>query len=174
MARSDYMVLSRPCKIFFAGWESTTTRLQQAGWNLAVEYNHREEVSLALRFDPGRIYMLTGPSDNCWWDERVGPTFQVRHIAADFICNIEYFSAFEPFDAKPQMIQRGSIKEHKIFAPVLARTEEIIVEPSTVAELMDKIRKLQAPELKAIRDRNRRDEPIQQQVFHAQILSFAG
>lgn len=55
--------------------------------------------------------------------------------------------------------------------------EEIIVDQASVSELMDRIRKLQEPELAAIRERNRRREQrsaneVVERVS-AQIISIA-
>lgn len=190
MALSDSRILSEPCQVLFAGWESTTTRLQQAGWQLSAEQDfNRMSIRLALKFEPARLFMVAECQD---WDYmryarspyRDGhpPTFQIRHAASDMhIQLMESSFDFRPFDAKPQFTsaERKSIKDFGIFAPCLARTEEIIVEPQTVAALLDEIRKLQAPELAEIRkrnaDRDRRNstEPMAQQRFHAQIVSLA-
>jgi hypothetical protein len=90
--------------------------------------------------------------------------------------------AFEPIDAKPQMVRmtRKSIDDFQIVATPLARTQEIIVEPATVAEMLEKIKAMQVPEQAAIRARNRLRESREsydidsspRQIFHAQIISI--
>lgn len=64
------------------------------------------------------------------------------------------------------------LSDFAVFAPM---AEEIIVEPATVAGLLDQIKQLQAPELAAIRERNRRADSrnFTAQRFHAQIVSLA-
>jgi hypothetical protein len=110
--------------------------------------------------------------------------FHVRYCASNVVVQMmDDLSNFRPIDAAPQMtrIERKSIEDFGIFATPLARTEEIIVEPETVSELLERIKSLQAPELAAIRERNRRRErdpgavaePMQRQRFHAQIVSLA-
>lgn len=190
MALSDQRILSQPCRVIFAGWESTTTRLQQAGWQLSAEQDfNRMAIRLALKFEPARLFMLAEAQE---WDlyqagsnpYRDGhpPTFRIRHAASDmYVQLMESSFDFRPFDAVPQFtsVARKSIEDFGIFAPCLTRTEEIIVEPATVAGLLEQIKSLQAPELDAIRERNRQadrrgvSEPMQQQRFHAQIVSLA-
>lgn len=184
MARSDSRVLSEPCRVMFAGWESTTTRLQQAGWSLSVEQNFREEsIRLAMRFEPCRLYMMAesqrfGFYRHAEYRDQL-PVFDIRYCATEITVQmIDDLSMFRPIDAQPQFTnaERRSIEDFGIFATPLARTEEIIVEPETVTKLLEKIKKLQAPELAAIRERNRvreRTQPMARQQFHAQILSLA-
>ena len=186
MALSDVgpaRLLSRPCRVIFAGWESTTSRLQQAGWQLSSEQDFNvNTVRLALRFEPARLFMIAEAQPWEFFKERSeAPTFHIRHAATDMhIVLTESSFDFRPFDAAPQLTTavRRSIEDYGIFAPCLARTEEIIVEPATVAGLLEQIKSLQAPELAAIRERNRQAErrdqaPMQQQRFHAQIVSLA-
>lgn len=112
--------------------------------------------------------------------------FVCRHMAGELsITEPMNLSAFQPIDARPMTMTRQLLSqaedEFRIFAPALTRTEEIIVEPATVHECLERIRQLQAPELAAIRERNRsRDirnqplpDPSQRQMVHAQIISIA-
>ena len=55
-------------------------------------------------------------------------------------------------------------------------SEEIIVAPETVADLFERIKKLQSPELAAIRERNRTREYQQgqrQEQVVAQVITLA-
>jgi hypothetical protein len=107
--------------------------------------------------------------------------FRVVFMANDItVVTYDNLSQFSPIDAMPQftMQERKSVDDFGIFATPLARTEEIIVEPETVMQLLEKIKAMQSPEQAAIRERNRSrerrmGEPIQRQQFHAQILSIA-
>lgn len=197
MARIDERFLSPPCRVLFAGWETTTTKLQQAGWQLAAEqvmYDHR--VRIAMRHAPSGLYMVSESVDygfaprytdrfqSFGTDPWAAPTFVVRHVGSNITVQIvDNLANFSPIDAAPQLVcaEVKGIEKFNLFATPLTRTEEIIVEPETVSELMEKIRALQAPELAAIRQRNRMREgrsegsraPIAQQQFHAQILSIA-
>lgn len=110
------------------------------------------------------------------------PMFEVIHVAPEIhirVIDMDSFS-FTPIDARTQMHDINTevrpMDAFEIFAVPLVRTEEIIVEPASVMELMDQIKKLQAPELARIRERQRqadRGDPIQQTRYHAQIISLA-
>jgi hypothetical protein len=189
MGPSDARILSRPHRVVFAGFESTTTRLQQAGWELAVEQSFLDmRIRLALRFEPARLYLMADAQHLDFFryasyalDEPL--TFHIRQCASHMTVQLmETSFAFQPIDAVPQFTEapRKSIEDFGIFAAPLARTEQILIEPQSVAQCLEQIRKLQAPELAAIRERNRRrnDEgatvqPIPRQTFHAQVLSLA-
>lgn len=184
MGRSDYRLLSAPHEVYFCGFVSTTARLQQAGWQLSVSQdNYRGTLQLALKNKDFGGYMIADEvrySGFRTMDPHEELRFVVRRVNADVLihsCSID-FSQFSPIDAMPQICttERKSIKDFNIFAPALVRTEEIIIEPQSVAECLDLIRKMQAPDLAALRERNRKrdlSEPMQQQNFHAQILSLA-
>lgn len=188
MSNLDRMVYSHPHRVHFAGWETTTYALQRAGWKLsAMQDPHMGRLQLAMRLESADLYMVS---------EVLGVNFM--HFHHDYLRDRELdfvvrkvvgrdivpvagvdFSRYQPIDAEPvyEMRRPKSIKDFNIFAVPLARTEQIIVEPQSVQECLDLIRKMQAPELAEIRERNRRrdamQEPAPQQVFHAQILSLA-
>ncbi len=180
MGHSDYRMLSQPHRVIFAGFESTTTRLQQAGWQLSAEQlMDRMSVRLALKLQMAGLYMVAEQQDCDFYNRRHEPmTFHIKHCSSNMVIQMmETVFNFKPIDAYPQMTEspRKSIEDFGIFAPLLARTEEIIIEPQSVAECLELIKKMQAPELAAIRKRNsdESNRPIQRQTFHAQILSLA-
>jgi hypothetical protein len=92
---------------------------------------------------------------------------------------MDNFANFRQVDAEPQFVNQEvkSIEDLKIFVTPMTRTEELIVEPSTVAAMLEKIREMQLPEQERIRQRERlrtarvSEEPLRQQ-FHAQIISI--
>lgn len=189
MGPSDARFLSRPCEVHFAGFVSDTYRLQQEGWQLSMEQDIRmRSIRLAMRLDAARLYMV---SNACTYEymsdygrDRL-PVFHVQHCASNVTVQLmESQFLFKPIDATPQYteVRRRSIEDFGIFAAPAARTEEIIVEPETVASLLDKIKSMQSPELAAIRERNRRRaaDPgsmdhgaMQGTRFHAQIVTLA-
>lgn len=183
MARQFDPVVSRPHRVIFAGFESTTTRLQQAGWRIAAEQSfHESSVQLMLSHQAAGLYMVAESARFDFmadWREREQLTFVIRRIARSLEsvrCDAD-FSKFGAVDAMPQMrIETHRIEDFAIFAAPLVRTEEIIVEPQSVAECLAMIHKLQAPQLAEIRKRNaarERNEAVNQTRFHAQILSLA-
>ena len=189
MARSETQLLSRPHEVYFCGFRSTTLALQQAGWQLSVNYHdYGDRLTLAMHNKDFGGYMVADTMDFDYYRPRsihdAPIRFVVRRVNADILLyqggwDMD-FSKFEPIDARPQTVavsvERKSIKDFNIFASQLVRTEEIIIEPSSVSECMDLIRRLQAPGLAEIRDRNRtRDfsEGRNQMKFHAQVMSLA-
>lgn len=192
MAHSNPRILSQPHRVRFAGFESTTRDLQRAGWQLSVEeavYDYR--IRLAMRFEPAGLYMLADAQEHRYnmrsapysrsFDPRsqVQLTFDIRHCSSRVAVQLrERGFDFRPIDAEQTYVDTPfkRIEDFHIFASPLVRTEEIIIEPQSVAECLDLIRKMQAPELAAVRKRNlqrERSEPMNQQNFHAQILSLA-
>jgi hypothetical protein len=180
--------LSEPAEVLWAGFRSDTYRLQQAGWELAAEedvmYNR---IRLLMRHRDMRLYALSDDVEYQYrrlHDRRERPlAFHVVRAAHEFreeriVGRGSMFAGFKQIDAQPQFIEREikSIEDFKIFATPLARTEELIVEPETVAELLDKIRKMQAPEQARLRAKEARiAAPIEihpRTTFHAQIISL--
>lgn len=183
----DERVLSRPMRVVWDGWETTTTQLQQRGWELTAEQDFRyRAIRLAMRNRTQRMYGVTDLLPYDFFDQGfvrgygAQPVFQVVYMASEIVANVPVdFSKFAAIDAMPQFVnsERKSIEDFGIFATPLVRTEEIIVEPQTVASLLEQIKKLQVPEQAAIRQRNRArdvgESPRPREQFHAQILSIA-
>lgn len=180
-------VISAPHKVVWGGFESTTTRLQQAGWELSAEQSDfHMGVRLAMRHRDWKIYGVTNVVnvDRFSYTRSQGALcFVVAYMANDItVQTMDNFSGFSPIDAAPQFIaERKSIEDFNIFATPLARTQEIIVDPQDVMAMLERIKMMQAPEQSAIRQRDRlreRRDGIEldaqpRQVFHAQILSIA-
>lgn len=183
-------LLSQPCDVVWAGWRSTTVDLQNAGWQIAVEDSyHNYSTRLCLQHRDLRLRGITTPTplEDFVRSDRYGgrgyrPAFHVQWMSSDLRVQImESSFDFREIDAKPQFTAEHSNRADafSFFAVPMARTEEIIVAPQDVSTMLDQIRKMQAPEMAAIRQREqRRDragevEPGSREVFHAQILSFA-
>lgn len=194
MLQVQYRVLSRPATVWWAGFRSDTLRLQQEGWEIAAEEDvHYGRIRLMLRHREMKLYALTNETRYEYQrmhDERdaplefhvvmAAPNIQVRQLATD---GLAAFDNFRQIDAKPQLCTETvkNIEDFKIFATPLVRTEELIVEPETVAAMLEKIRTMQAPEQARIRAKNRLAESglgrgydeQPRQTFHAQIISIA-
>lgn len=188
MAQSnDFVIKSEPCEVHFAGFRTTTRDLQRSGWKLAAHEDFRRaEIMLAMELPGAKLRLMarsTGFDARSHYGQYMGqrdlPMFQVVHCATDFIERVPIsFDHFMPIDAEPQMVEMKvrRMSDMNFFAAPMVRTEEIIVEPQTVAECLDLIRKMQTPDLTKIRERNRRreaGEAMNQEIFHAQILSLA-
>jgi hypothetical protein len=194
MLEIRHRVLSQPARVWWAGFQSDTLRLQREGWELAAEEDvEYGRIRLMLRHREMRLYALTNETAFDYYRQhehgarplefyvvQASPNFQVREMAAV----PTYFAKFQQIDAQPQVQEEWhvrSIEDFKIFATPLVRTEELIVEPETVAAMLEKIRKMQAPEQARIRAKERlaaarEHMPIgiyPRQTFHAQILSIS-
>lgn len=186
MAHSDARILSAPHRIHFAGWHTTLLDLQQHGGSLSAEQDmQRMGIRIAMTHRDLKMRGITESVDDYHFfgdPLQFGRPldFHVRYMANDLVVQMmDNLSMFRPIDAMPQFIttERKSIDDFGIFATPLVRTQELIVEPETVMELLEKIKAMQSPEQFEIRKRmqaRKRDsgEPIQRQQFHAQILSL--
>lgn len=191
---SERRLLSQRHIVRFAGFSSDTYSLQRSGWQIAAREDfHSDSIALLMLHHESGLKMLT-ESLNIRFMEQPSMVLQFNVIRAG--TDLKFARRmpidlgllddpqFKQIDAKPQFIdnfQPRSIEDFGIFAAQLVRTEEILIEPQSVAECMEYIKRLQAPELAAIRERNRRRErqdeqsaePVLRQTFHAQILSIA-
>lgn len=83
---------------------------------------------------------------------------------------------FDRVDMMPSLSERSARSLLDVFTPWAPDAEEIIVDPPTIAGLLEQIRSLQESELAEIRRRNRAREyrqGDQREVIRAQILTFA-
>lgn len=187
MAHLQARILSRPCDVFWNGFRSTTFNLQQAGWELAVDQDiEHGELRLIMRNQDISLIGISSVSRFNFMseeDNKYLPSFNIIKFARDFqvvtIDNITSdFENFKAIDAQPRLNNNCEIKRFEdfgIFAAPLVRTEELIVEPRSVQQLLEQIREMQSPEQKEIRARNRSRDfsaPSQATKFHAQIISF--
>lgn len=182
-----HRILSEPATVWWAGFRSDTLKLQQQGWQIAVEEDIAGgRIRLLLKHGGMNLYALCNEVEFNYRERMHGgyrppPEFNVVMASSEFrsqtVGHID-FAAFREVDAKPQYVDTEikSIEDFRIFAAPMVRTEEIIVEPETVQSMLEKIREMQAPEQARLREKNRREEsaePVAQQKFHAQIISLA-
>jgi len=172
-------VVSRAHKIYWDGWETTTVRLQSQGWDLTADQSRIWEgrILLGMRSPCGYLKMIAEGTelrhpDNC----SLKYEFAVRQIStADqpkrytTMEMTTLTSVFEPIDCYPQTIETKSIDDLLVFAPI-KKPQELIIDPPSVQQLLDQIRNMQSSTQADIRKRNK---PVGEKIFHAQILSFA-
>jgi hypothetical protein len=191
-------ILSQPIRLHWAGWETTTLKLQQNGWDLsASEEPYDGSMAIAFRHESSRVRGMSRMEQfnyhQSWHDMEYA-----RHISLP--CQIGDFGVFQipldmgqaPYsfaaiDARPQRFDsymgkpmpKGrnaeAFDEWCHFAKVGQRqARQIIVQDESIDELLDKIMKKQEPdkqryfEEKVRREANAGPVPILQ----AQILSF--
>lgn len=170
-------------KVHWAGWESNTLRLQKAGWQCSVEEDPMyRSIRIAIKHPAFKMY---GISNSIQYDRKLVFESYIKHITIPIhymasemrIQIMSDLSAFRPIDAEPQFIETEmkSIKDYKMFRP-LENIPEIIVEPPTVSELLDKIIEYQSPKMVELRKRmlqEKRKEELGLKQIHAQIISLA-
>lgn len=185
-------VLSRPLRVVWGGWQSDTYTLQKRGWEIAAEQNMREQaLRLVLRHREWRLYGISQRIDfdfrrimsNPFGDVNV--TIDIVHMASDLVIQMHEMGpmAFKMIDAMPQYVETRitRIEDFGFFTAPLVRTQELIVDPEKIGEVLERIRQAQLPEQEAIRRRTQsresRDAMFRQvndlQQFHAQIISIA-
>jgi hypothetical protein len=161
-------MLSRPIGVVWAGWESNTHRLQQGGWELAVEYDvHRDMYRLMIHSHQGALYGLSNATylDKRLaeaWNEDMPKSFQMQGLARslEVIRHEEIgnsFANFHQIDATPQMVDRKieRIEDFNIFQTITTRADEIIIEKAdmSVIEHLQAIKDLQSFGQEEIRNR---------------------
>lgn len=163
-------LLSRPLGVHWAGWETTTLRLQQSGWQLAVEHEfHRDGYTLLMRHEEMKLYAYTDQlvleralHDPYYRGEQM-PVFVVRRVANTLQTAHTHldFTSFQQIDAQPQIadfrIQR--VEDFNIFALARNKATEILVNKAdmTVIEHLEAIKRLQQPKQQEIRQRMLRE-----------------
>lgn len=195
------VLLNTPVKISFAGFESDTWQLQQAGWNIAAEQDVAYAgLRLALRNEHLHLYAVSQLISFEYMHYRNGGYDLVealRHLVVPIIYMapriqcvevVGNFSKFKPIDAEPMWANQNirDLEDFNIFR-TLDKSKELIVEPQTVAEMLQQIKKYQEPKQKEIRE-NLRKKRLAERKFksflelqevrplqdvHAQIITIA-
>jgi hypothetical protein len=183
---SDFRLLSRPVRLHWAGWETDTFRLQQAGWQLAAEQDMmRYQMHLALRSPNGDAYGMTSglPMEHVHeWRDGFGPIdLGARlNLGREVRVHTTHLPRFDAIDAVPRMVEGSVTRLEDLchFAAPLVRTQPIVVPEESVSDLMARILELQQPDRTArIQAALRNPEgfdprALPEQQFHAQIISF--
>jgi len=181
-----HSLANQPCRVLFAGWESDTYSLGRAGWKVAVEEikNHHDfssEMRMILHFPQADLHAIAAaPLRNIHDYQRLDPTnrpvFLVRHMFSRAMVRFIEPVLVNPqwVNTMPSMMDMTEIEWSQ--QPLFQRldvpvAEEIIAEPATVMQLLERVRQMQAPEQAGIRARQRRNEVDVPQV-HASIITF--
>jgi hypothetical protein len=187
MARSSaspFVLANPPCEVEFAGWRSDTQRLGRCGWDVSIEEDlHRcDELHMLLFHQPSKLKVWARSRDRFNtrdWRGRGGmlgdlPVFIAEKAASDFriVLHAGGEFAFKAWaDTNPAMVEM-SIHDTPLFlARETPKAEELIVDPQTVSDLLERIKQMQSPDQAEIRQRSRSQHAAP--VAHATILSFA-
>lgn len=173
----------------WAGWETTTYNLQQAGWQISAEQNvFSNSIRLAMKHDGANMRAISDTVDFPYY-EAVERFYEVlprilihmrlmgRDVWVHEHGRVDW--SFQPIDATPTMTENriSRIEDLAHFAAPLVRTKEIIIPNESVPELLDRILKLQQPaRTERIKEEMRSPEGLvvaPKQNFHAQIISLA-
>lgn len=183
-------ILSRPMKVRWAGWESDTYSLQQAGWDLSVDQDIcHGRMRMVIRH--GSTGMI-GQTQDLPYDyleaARQGSVsqfcphiWQMRHLGGSLmVTHGEGFNPFHQFhaiDAKPQYdatrIDHLEDLVHFAKAP-LVRTTALVLPEATVDDLLKEIlERQQEAKLDYFRDVVQQEGALMRpHKFHAQIISL--
>lgn len=183
-------LLSRPLGIHWAGWETTTYRLQQAGWQLSADQDvYERRIRIAMKHEGMALYGMSRWTEFDYerfaYEPRDYPMIVMQAMGREVFIQ-EHGRVelnFQAIDAKPCFVADRKVtrlEDLAHFAAPLVRSREIIIPEENVDELLEKILKLQQPaRTDRIREEMRRgsegrlitDQP--QQKFQAQIISLA-
>lgn len=160
-------MLSRPIGVVWCGWESNTLRLQQGGWELAVEYEpHRDMYRLMVHSHHGQLYGLSNATHldkrlATAWNEDMPNSFAMTGLARSLEVITEHhagegaFAGFQQIDATPQFVERKieRVEDFNIFQTITKRADEIIIEKAdlSVIEHLQAIKDLQSASQEEIR-----------------------
>jgi hypothetical protein len=192
-AQDTERILSRPLRVRWGGWETTTTQLQQDGWELAVQEDIRSmTMRMTMRHQGFCMYGISRVLRHFDYFRYVRAVrdlqdivIEIAHMGSSLVVNLieTNMDDWKIIDAMPQFTRQQvkRIEDFGFFATPLARTNELIVDPARIGEILEQIRQVQLPEQEAIRKRNHLRESreglpfdaIPKQHFHAQILSIA-
>jgi hypothetical protein len=181
-------MISEPHPVCWAGFQSDTLTLQQHGWEFSSHQDAaRRTFYLMMRHQPTGMHAETNSVD--YGRNAAGLRgrearlpFYVRwmtnaEVEFQRIPSPPWLKDCEPVDMQPQVITECTrIEDMNLFASPMARTNEIIIDPHSVPELMDRILEIQEPgrkeHFKRIAAEQRRDKAVPRQQFHAQVLSL--
>jgi hypothetical protein len=184
---TNHRLLSRPIKVHWAGWESDTFRLQQAGWKLSVEeLVHYQQMRMVIKHD--QIGMIGQTNDLRFEHYRAAnsfdyinnlPIWQMAHMGRSIMMHnhgpVDW--NFRPVDATPQLQSREikSLEDMVHFASApLVRTQALVLPEATVDDLLKEIlERQQDAKMDYFEDLVRKEGQIQPaHKFHAQIISI--
>jgi hypothetical protein len=156
--------------VHFAGFESTTYRLQKEGWQLSMEQSYEHaSLRLAMKHERARLYAISAPVEYQYFHymkTRYGSepppiTFNIIHMSGSIQLHLPQSRpvSFMAIDATPTWSEDRvvSFEDAIPFRPLNAEAPEIIVPPQSVPELMELVLKLQDPKQAEIRKNRRRE-----------------
>jgi hypothetical protein len=171
----DQILLSRPVRVFWAGWESDTFRLQQCGWKIAVKqdmyrdyyeflFKHKEVDLVAM--SPGMTIhqAITDWQTGGQYAQQL-PPIQITRVARtielyrDIAVEDNLFNSYTMIDARPQMAERKThrLEDSNVFAVAINEEKEIVIDQAdmTVVDHLQAIKELQSERQRELREKAR-------------------
>jgi hypothetical protein len=183
----DARLLSRPLRVEWAGWETNTYRLQQAGWKLSAEQDvYQNRMRLAMNHERMNLYAMSRMTEFDYEYAARDRGFELPMIVMQAMGREVFIQehgridwGFNAIDAKPCFTENKitRIEDLAHFAAPLVRCNEVIIPEESVPRLMERILELQQPaRTDRIKEQMRSPEGYDrqpQQKFQAQIISLA-
>lgn len=191
-------MMSQPHPVCWAGFQSDTRTLQQNGWEFAAHQDAAHyRFGLMMKHSALGIHACTNLVDYTTRtagmlhpDARQAFYIQWltdRNLRVQDVRPPDWMWEAKPVDMQPQVVRElVTLDDLNLFAGCMARTNEIIVDPHSVPDMMDRILELQEParqeyfRQQAAEMRRRNQDPgieaaaksSPRQNFHAQIVSL--
>lgn len=167
------VLLSYPIPVRFAGFQSTTAQLQEAGWDISLreEITCERTVSIIMQYERGGIYGVSQSINYiamellysmekgnleplkalCFDIQYIGSGVQFYRIP---IVGNSFLADFRPIDASPQMTTIEHPEDFSLFKKV-DPSKDVLIDPNDVPGLMEMILKAQKPQQEMLRARER-------------------
>lgn len=192
MIHSDWLqgmprLVAYPMKLHWAGWETTTLDLQQAGWKLTMVQNPMtDRLTLAIQSDQ---FNMRGITPEIEFRHRVldrnslvpmHAPLRLQHFGHAIMVQSHDWNSwdFQPIDAQPQIATMDfkSLDDmcHFPKVPLLARTQAIVLPEKNVDQLLaDILEKQAAAKMDYFKDLVATEgSMVPAHKFHCQIISL--
>jgi len=187
MVLSDTVMLSPALMFDWNGFRASSANLMCSGWEVVCRYDEPKYYEFILNnpesglsgYGYGYSEEINGAalrySKMSRSDKAEMPIIRITHMTTNRSLYVDVYN-MKPITltTKVEEISYDRINEclaeTGFFRP-RDKSIDLIVEPETVEKLFEKIKQLQAPELAAIRQRNRLKEKYQERTI-AQIISI--
>tara|TARA_R100001086_G_scaffold200856_1_gene117078 strand:+ start:17696 stop:18301 length:606 start_codon:yes stop_codon:yes gene_type:complete len=167
--------ISPPARVIFAGFESTTLKLQMEGWQLSMEqvmdhHTYGYLLRLAMKHDEAKLYALTDTVSLPMRDmmsalralegRECPVTFRVQMVSSSIHFRVTQMGPthFMPIDAIPELQEVKSYSFEDLVPFKKIGGKEIWLDPANKDELMDHLLKIQSKEQDEIRERTKARE----------------
>lgn len=166
----EYRILSRPMKLIWAGWETDTLKLQQAGWELsaqqdyamdmlriAMRHKHLNVVGMSNGIDYRQVVHAPLNTAPFYDAVNLGISYRIEQQCLNFSPE-----AFNPIDATPRMTDRTihHLEELQIFKTVNQDAKEIYLSEASMSDILNVALSKQDDRQAEIRQRMIKDQEI--------------